>query len=206
MSCTNDVTTPPPTLLLEIGQPSSGQPVSSRAGSGMRRKGRRGFLAPVWMIPAFIEHIQFYAVSGSGLEQREGDIWNAAHLFGLARDGRQCRRVDVDKCRQELGHLRSRYGIRDRRRTGLRSGSRHARRSTAMEIRAACGCVPTSPLGTTAGYIATHGYEDAGPNAADWEQEEDYSLVTTFVSNQASSPRTDPLNGCRPRTCASRSR
>lgn len=55
-------------------------------------------------------------------------------------------------------------------------------------------CVPTSQVNLL-GYIATHGYEDAGPNAADWEQEEDYSLVTTFVSNQASLCNTDPLNG-----------
>ena len=45
------------------------------------------------------------------------------------------------------------------------------------------------------GYIATHGYEEAGPDAADWENDEDYNLITTLVANQASLCNTDPLNG-----------
>lgn len=55
-------------------------------------------------------------------------------------------------------------------------------------------CVPTSQVNLL-GYIATHGYEEAGPDAADWENDEDYNLVTAFVANQASLCDTDPLNG-----------
>ena len=42
-------------------------------------------------------------------------------------------------------------------------------------------CVPTSQVNLL-GYIATHGYDNAGPDAADWENDEDYDIITLFVA------------------------
>ena len=55
-------------------------------------------------------------------------------------------------------------------------------------------CSPTSQTNLL-GYITTHGFEDVGPREADWENEEDYGVVTAIISNQASLSSTQPLNG-----------
>jgi hypothetical protein len=55
-------------------------------------------------------------------------------------------------------------------------------------------CVPTS-LTNLLGYIGTHGYPDAGPGSADWEAEEDYELITTYIANMASLAGTSGTSG-----------
>ena len=55
-------------------------------------------------------------------------------------------------------------------------------------------CVPTS-LTNLLGYIGNHGFPGAGPDSADWEAEEDYELVTTYISNMAGLSGTTGTGG-----------
>lgn len=55
-------------------------------------------------------------------------------------------------------------------------------------------CVPTA-LTNLLGYIGTHGFPAIGLTAADWENEEDYSLVTTNISNMGALCNTGATTG-----------
>ena len=69
----------------------------------------------------------------------------------------------------------------DQRRLGLGGGG-------------ASHCVPTA-LTNLLGYMGTHGFPDIGLTAADWENEEDYNLVTTYISNMGILCDTSPTSG-----------
>ena len=55
-------------------------------------------------------------------------------------------------------------------------------------------CVPTS-LTNLLGYIGTHGFSDAGPSEADWEADEDFDLITTYVNNMGGLAGTTGTGG-----------
>ncbi|MBT5657556.1 MAG: hypothetical protein HOI89_07220 [Phycisphaerae bacterium] len=55
-------------------------------------------------------------------------------------------------------------------------------------------CVPTA-LTNLLGYIGNHGFPDAGPDSADWEADEDYDLVTAYISNMAALAGTSGTGG-----------
>ncbi|MAT81367.1 MAG: hypothetical protein CMJ29_06940 [Phycisphaerae bacterium] len=55
-------------------------------------------------------------------------------------------------------------------------------------------CLPTAHTNLTT-YIGLHGFPSVGPDAADWENEEDYELITTYISNMASLCSTDRNDG-----------
>lgn len=55
-------------------------------------------------------------------------------------------------------------------------------------------CVPTS-LTNILGYIGNHGFPGAGPDSADWEADEDYDLVTTYIANMAALSGTSGTGG-----------
>ena len=134
MPCTNDVTTPPPAAF--VGRPSSANSAVSCENPGSGCEEGVSFFGTSLDDSRFLEHIQFYAVSGQASEQREGSAWTP-HLFGLARDSH--------------GN-RHRVGTADVVKSSYISGSREFEiddmpdfdqvrdtlESTAMEIRAAC--------------------------------------------------------------------
>lgn len=55
-------------------------------------------------------------------------------------------------------------------------------------------CVPTS-LTNLLGYIGNHGFPSAGPNGADWENDEDYDLITTYIANMGALAGTTGVGG-----------
>ena len=54
--------------------------------------------------------------------------------------------------------------------------------------------MPTA-LTNLLGYATSHGFPSVGVNAADWENEEDYSLITTIISNLGNLCNTGAFNG-----------
>ncbi|MCH2134751.1 MAG: hypothetical protein MK116_13495 [Phycisphaerales bacterium] len=55
-------------------------------------------------------------------------------------------------------------------------------------------CGPASSMNLM-GYIGTHGFPSVGLTAADWENEEDYSYVTTLIEDMANLSNTHRIDG-----------